>query len=197
MTTLGRPQPLGKGEAAKEAHSIAAPLLVAAALSLAGVVAGASPKTFLWPGPTLLVLVATSLALVASIQLHYHARQYYYSRQEIDDWAGPEIDRQTAAYRLLCIWQGDDFATWRRFIRWSALCFNAGTLMLGIGVSLALAPPSNSEQAVWRWVAVVMVLLCTLTDAVWTLRLYNGRRKDHDKRGDKLNELLEKTGERI
>ena len=71
----------GFGAAAKEAHFIAAPLLTAAALSLAGVVAGAD-DAFRWPGITLLLLVATSMTLVASIQMSYYALQFKFTEAE-------------------------------------------------------------------------------------------------------------------
>ncbi|MGK3941376.1 hypothetical protein ABK046_23430 [Streptomyces caeruleatus] len=71
----------GFGTAAKEAHFIAAPLLTAAALSLAGVVAGADDE-FRWPGVTLFLLVATSMALIASIQISYYALQFKFTEEE-------------------------------------------------------------------------------------------------------------------
>jgi uncharacterized membrane protein AbrB (regulator of aidB expression) len=175
MGMMGQPKPLGQGRATQEAHSIAAPMLTAAALALAGVVAGANPNVFVWPGPTLLVLVAASLALVASIQLHYHASHFYYSAQDVDAWYGPDLEDNTEAREKLLRRQRLDFDEWKKFIQGAIACFNAGTLLLGIGVSLALAPSDGDTQAVWRWVAVAMVLLCTLMDMAWIAYLYKRR----------------------
>ncbi|MDX2710024.1 hypothetical protein PV350_45670 [Streptomyces sp. PA03-6a] len=177
MTILGRPKPLGFGQAAQEAHSIAAPMLTAAALALAGVVAGADPTFFLWPGPTLLVLVAASLSLVASMQLHYHARHYYYSPQDIEAWYGPDAHR-SKQYPALRVTQRLHFEIWERYIFWAILSFNAGTSLLGLGVSLALAPSDAGPQAAWRWVAFAMVLLCTALDVLWIAHLYRLRNRE-------------------
>ncbi|MGW3242925.1 hypothetical protein [Streptomyces sp. NPDC001070] len=175
MATLRRPQPLGIGHAAQEAHSIAAPMLTAAALALAGVVAGADADTFLWSGPTLLVLVAASLSLVASIQLHYYARHFYYSVQDIDVWYGLDVHRGSGIHEELCHRQQQDFERWERFTGRAVACFNTGTLLLGVGISLALAPAHGDKQGVWRWVAFSMVLVCTVADMAWIAYLYTQR----------------------
>ncbi|MEU4092760.1 hypothetical protein [Streptomyces sp. NPDC026673] len=175
MAKLGRPQPLGLGHAAQEAHSIAAPMLTAAALALAGVVAGAGPKTFVWSGPTLLVLVAASLFLVASIQLHYHARHFYYSVQDIDFWYGLDVRHGSEVFKELCHRQRQDFEIWERYIRRAAMCFNTGAMLLGVGVSLALAPTPGDKQEPWRWTALSMVLICTVVDMAWIAYLYSKR----------------------
>ncbi|WUD73580.1 hypothetical protein OG937_18780 [Streptomyces sp. NBC_00510] len=152
-------------------------MLTAAALALAGVVAGAAPELFLWPGPTLLVLVAASLTLVASIQLHYHARHYYYTTADIQAWYGPDVSTESEEYLDLCAAQRLDLDEWRRYIRWAIVCFNAGTSLLGLGVSLALAPANGGPQAVWRWVALAMVLACTVADILWITYLYRERNR--------------------
>ncbi|WP_431960194.1 hypothetical protein [Actinacidiphila sp. bgisy160] len=188
MAKLGRPQPLGLGHAAQEVHSIAAPMLAAAALALAGVVAGANPNTFVWSGPTLLVLVAASLFLVASIQLHYHARHFYYSVQDIDFWYGLDVRRGSEVFKELCHRQQRDFEIWERYIRRAATCFNTGALLLGFGVSLALVPTSGDKQESWRWIALSMVLVGTVADMAWIAHLY-GKRAQYADRDAALNEL--------
>lgn len=195
MGILGQPVPLGYGRAAKEAQAIAAPLLAAAALSLAGVVAGAGDDPFRWPGVTLLALVTSSLTLIASIQLNFHARQYFYSRQDIDDWYLPEYPANSDAYAQLCRWQHKDFRIWSRYNRWGAHCFNSGTLLLGLAVAMALIPPLDGRQPGWRWSAAVLVLLCTLADGLWTWHLYRTVGQLDEKRGKRLTEIVNKSGE--
>ncbi|MFD8075329.1 hypothetical protein ACFV3E_22095 [Streptomyces sp. NPDC059718] len=163
-------------------------MLTAAALALAGVVAGANSNTFVWSGPTLLVLVAASLSLVASIQLHYHARHFYYSVQDIDFWYGFDVRRGSDVFKELCHRQQKDFEIWERYIRRAAACFNIGALLLGVGVSLALAPAPGDKQETWRWIALSMVLVCTVADAAWVAYLYS-KRSEYADRDAALNEL--------
>jgi hypothetical protein len=82
-----RPRPYGYEAAMKDAFSIAAPLFTAASLSLAGVVAGAD-KAFRLPGLTLLMLVASSLVLVAAIQINYYARQFVFTVKDLHERLG-------------------------------------------------------------------------------------------------------------
>jgi hypothetical protein len=157
---------LGIGAALKEAHFVAAPLLTAAALSLAGVVGGADDE-FRWPGPTLLLLVITAMTLIFSIQLGYNARRYLYTYQELKDRYeqrdGPGHnsdayvrDRYTKAQSL-----------WRERSKTAVLVYDIGTLLLGLGVAASLAPPDCGKQVVWRWSAAVIVFLGTVADGLW------------------------------
>jgi len=157
----------GFGAAAKEAHFIAAPLLTAAALSLAGVVAGAD-DAFRWPGITLLLLVATSMTLVASIQMSYYALQFKFTeaerkeRQKARGWTEPTEDELKVILRESQIAYEDN-------LRYAGVVFNCGTLMLGLGIAAALVPPpcGGHDQAAWRIASAVLVLVCTIADAVW------------------------------
>ncbi|MCL8011773.1 hypothetical protein [Streptomyces sp. AS02] len=155
----------GFGGAAKEAHFIAAPLLTAAALGLAGVVAGADDE-FRWPGVTLLLLVATSMTLIASIQLAYYALQFKFTWDEREErrkalrWAEPTDAEKKVILRESQIAYEDN-------LRYAGVVFNCGTLMLGFGIAAALVPPDCGEQFVWRMTSAVLVLLCTIADGVW------------------------------
>ncbi|GGJ20714.1 hypothetical protein [Streptomyces brasiliensis] len=173
-----QPIPLGYGQGAKEAQFVAAPLLAAAALGLAGVVAGAGDDLFLLSGPTLLVLVLSALLLIYSIQLAYHARKFLYSKQDVFDWYGLAIREQPQRLLQLCIEQGNDFRTWVVYNNRANSLFNTGTVLLGFGVAAALAPGHDSRQQPWRWGAAVMVLLCTLGEIYWQRRL---RRKVNER----------------
>ncbi|MEW1826400.1 hypothetical protein [Streptomyces sp. NPDC088196] len=192
MALLRAPVPLGYGHASKEAHSIAAPLLTGAALALAGVVAGADKdkKTFYWPGVSLLMLVATSMALLASIQLHYYSRQFFYSRQDIHDWYdlddSPEDEAQLTR---LYAWQGDDYKRWARNNNWAVRFFNAGTVLLGLGIVTVLLPPDGGQQAPCRWAAAGLVLLCTVAEAAWTLATFRKNTQLRRRRGSTLSAI--------
>jgi hypothetical protein len=192
MPGLRRPPYFGLPAASKDAHTVAAPLLAAASLSLAGVVAGA-PNQFRLPGPTLLVLVTSSLLLIASIQFFYHSRRYLYSRAEIDDWLPPKFaDEKPDEYQELLTKQGDDYDRWLTFHNPAVHCFNLGTLVLGLGMTLALWPGQGHEQATWRIVAAWMVAVALAADALWVLYLYV---KAHRESAPKAREEKSKSTE--
>lgn len=159
---------LGYARAGASAHFVAAPLLTAAALSLAGVVGGADHE-FLWPGPTLLLLVVSAMALIATIQLSYHARLYLYSYQDAVDWYSPEYveDHRDRLRRQ----QATHLDEWLTYNNRAVYCFNAGTILLGLGVAAALAPPDDGRQVAWRWTAAAVVLLATVVEFVWVTNL--------------------------
>ncbi|WP_021594562.1 hypothetical protein [Actinomadura welshii] len=187
MAKTKYPIPLGYVYAAKEVQTIAAPLLTAAALSLAGVVAGASDDAFRWPGVTLFVLVTAALLLLVNLQLHYYARQYLYSRADIQAWV-PDADGDTELRKALYAAQGDDYNIWAKFNNAAVRCFNAGTLLLGTGIAFALIP-DGGKQETWRWVTAVMVLLCVGADIVWTALRYRENDRLQRKRWARLSAL--------
>ncbi|WP_328749896.1 hypothetical protein OHT57_31150 [Streptomyces sp. NBC_00285] len=163
------PEPYGYGQGSASALFIAAPLLTAAALSLAGVVGGADDE-FQWPGPTLLLLVTAALALIASIQFAYHARLYLYSHGDLESWLGPAHVKAFASD--LRVKQERDQEVWSRYQLWAVHAFNSGTILLGIGIAAALVPPDCGRQIECRWAASIVVLTATLTDAVWVIYMH-------------------------
>ncbi|WP_051713289.1 hypothetical protein [Spirillospora albida] len=190
MPSLHEPTPLGYAEAAKELRAVAAPLLTAAALALAGVVAGTDNKdNFRWPGLTLLILVVSSLLFIASLQLHYNARRYLYSYAEIENWYGSDIaERQPHIFAALCAQQRRDFRTWEMYGNNSTHSFNVGSLLLMGGVALALIPQDGKEMA-WRWGAVVVIAICAAADLVWTVLLYRGGAKEETQRNARMKDV--------
>ncbi|MGW3415888.1 hypothetical protein [Streptomyces sp. NPDC000888] len=161
-----KPDPLGYGQGVKEVHFIAAPLLAAAALSLAGVVASADRGTFRWPGFTLLLLVITAMVLIATIQLGYYARTFLYSRQDLYDWIpAPPPQEGTAEERFLRAWQNDDYYRWSRFNSRANTCFDLGLLLIGFSVASVLAPP-HKHSSDWRTAAAWTVIACTVLEIV-------------------------------
>ncbi|MEU9174772.1 hypothetical protein AB0D34_44655 [Streptomyces sp. NPDC048420] len=163
------PEPYGYGQGSTSALFIAAPLLTAAALGLAGVVGGADDE-FQWPGPTLLLLVIAALALIASIQFAYHARLYLYSYDDLECWLGPAHVKAFASD--LRVKQEKDQEVWARYQLWAVHAFNFGTILLGLGIAAALVPPDCGKQIECRWAAAAVVLTATLADAVWVLYMH-------------------------
>ncbi|MFF4052516.1 hypothetical protein ACFYZ5_38310 [Streptomyces chartreusis] len=157
----------------KEAHFVAAPLLTAAALSLAGVVGGAD-TAFRWPGATLILLVFTAMTLIFSMQLAYRARSYLFTYKELKEHyeglPGPEVPAEQVREEYADAqnkWLNDNYV--------AVLTYNAGTLLLGLGVTVSLFPPDGGEQFVARWVAAGLVLVGTIADGIWIVKQYRYR----------------------
>ncbi|GLP67931.1 hypothetical protein TUSST3_45530 [Streptomyces sp. TUS-ST3] len=148
---------------------MAAPLLTAAALSLAGVVAGADDQ-FLLPGPTLILLVITAMTLIYSMQLSYNARYYFYTFADLEDWFkgvgdGSAPKSYVRAQHKLAQ------RMWRTRNAKAVAFYNLGTLLLGLGVTASLAPPDCGKQTLCRWIAAGIVLTGSIADAIWILRM--------------------------
>ncbi len=161
-----QPAPLGYGQAADAAHFVAAPLLASAAIALIGVIA-AGGNDFRWPGLAMLALASASLLLVASIQYGFHARGLLYSAEELKDWWGPEDfeDRKEWLQEI----QQKHFGQWRNKINKAVTSYNFGIALLGVGVTLCLAPPAdlNAANAVPRWLACGAVAVGSLGELVY------------------------------
>ncbi|MGD1219634.1 hypothetical protein AB9Q10_14560 [Streptomyces krungchingensis] len=145
---------------------MAAPLLTAAALSLAGVVAGADDE-FRWPGATLVLLVITAMTLIFSMQLAYNARLYLFGVEDLrNHYAGLRGEGVVPDLRIQQEYTAAD-RRWREGHRNAVLAFNTGTTLLGLGIAASLAPPDCGKQAVWRWTAAAIVLAGTAADTIW------------------------------
>ncbi|AZQ40648.1 hypothetical protein EJ357_28745 [Streptomyces cyaneochromogenes] len=131
---------------------------------------GGADDEFQWPGPILLLLVIAALALIASIQLAYHARLYLYSHDDLVSWLGP--GHVEAFPKKLRLQQAADQKIWARYQLRAVHAFNAGTMLLGLGIAAALVPPDCGEQPEWRWAAAVVVLIATVVDAVWVTYMH-------------------------
>lgn len=188
------PDPLGYGRGVKEVHFIAAPLLAAAALSLAGVVANAEKGTFRWPGFTLLLLVVTSMLLVATVQFGYYARKFLYSRQDILDWL-PEATPKTGSKEeeILRYWQNKDYSEWRKFNNIANRLFDAGVVLIGFSVAALLAPPRQGNPSVLRLASVAIVLACTVIEVIAIVVMERSVNRRSRKREESLGTLYTNT----
>lgn len=157
------PKPLGLVRATETALFIAAPLLSAGALSLIGVVCADAEKIRL-AGPTLLLLVAAVIALMLSIQLGYHARQWIYSYEELQNWTGRQKPHP-ADLEL----QKEDCRKGGEKLARAGIAYNTGTLLLACGVSAVLVPKGTGTLSEWRWIATYLVAAAAVGEAVWTV----------------------------
>ncbi|WP_331732662.1 hypothetical protein OG592_42125 (plasmid) [Streptomyces avidinii] len=164
-----KPAPLGYGSTSDAAHFVAAPLLAGACIATIGVL-GADGDKFRWPGPAMLMLTLAFVALIASVQYGFHARQHFYSPADVDAWYPPGGSRP--AESTLRQRQQRDFQQWRRLSRRGSTAYNVGVVLLGAAATLVLAPPEDASlgHAVCRWTAAAVTALGSVAEFEWILR---------------------------
>ncbi|GAA3869421.1 hypothetical protein [Streptomyces lannensis] len=162
------PHFLGYPEASATAQTVAAPLLAGAALSLVGVII-VDGGDFRWPGVTLLLVVMSAIALIATMQIGADARKYLYNRQTIEAWYAPEDLKRSSE---LLERRSAHFIQWQVRNRRAVVTFNTGTMLLIFSVATALVPP-HDEQAAWRWAAAGLALAGALVEAWWIRHLFH------------------------
>jgi len=160
------PVPLGLVRANETALFIASPLLSAGAISLIGVVCADSPE-FLWAGPALLLLVVAVISLLLSIQLGYHARQWIYSYEELQNWTAQPKPPLQALEK-----QAEDYRKGKKKLLRAGMLYNTGTVFLAFGVASVLVPEGTDGLAVWRWFAAVLVAAAAVGETIWTVSTY-------------------------
>ena len=175
MATWRRPAPLGLGAASESMSTVAAPLLAGFSIATAGVISQ-SPSSYLLPGLTLIALTSSVIALVACVQFGFHARQYLYSREELQAWLPVKSESQSPPEIGTDLSRNQDahFELWRRWSNRSATAFNIGILSIGLALTLTFVPPPSyagvplgAGEAAARWAAALLALIGTLAEAGW------------------------------
>lgn len=184
------PAPFALGAASDAATSVAAPLLAGFSVTLIGVVAQ-SPQSFRWPGLAILGLTIVAATFTAALQLGFWARQYLYSRSDIEQW------RDLAAEPLWIVQhlieqQRRHYGVWTRYRRKARLAYNMGVCGLGVAVALVVAPPGSyadgtivpATESTARWAGTLILTSLSILELAWvfhvTVRRPKGRRKDSD-----------------
>ncbi|MEV0737242.1 hypothetical protein AB0I51_14980 [Streptomyces sp. NPDC050549] len=161
----------GYPESVHAAVNIAAPMLAAGAVTITGVVAADEVK-FRWAGVAMLCLTLAAVSLIASVQFGFRARSYHFSQEELERWVA-DTDAadhyRDRANRDRAI--GTARNMWRKKVRSAVYTYNFGTVLLGVGLAVALVPKSGSAQPGVRWAAAALALLATVGEAVWGWRL--------------------------
>ena len=172
------PPKIGYVNAAQNAHFVAAPLLAAAAIGIAGVMAADGDK-FRWPGPAMTLMTVCAVFFVSCIQSSFNAATHLFNPADLDAWYGSsEKPPDTVLMQI----QQRDFQIWKQSSRRAVRLYNWGVVTLGSGTAVALSPPGNasSAHAVCRWAACAFVLVATLRVAAATAT--EARRRQHGRR---------------
>lgn len=157
------PAPYGEAAGADAVSSVAAPLLAAGAITLAGVVLQ-EEKALRYPGIVLLMLTSAIFMLVTSVQCGAWARRYATTPGEMLQWWP---DANTARIEILV--KEQEFYSQRHMVwAWgSSLSFNSGILLLWGALIAALIPNTDSLQQNWRWIAAGVAGVGMLVELLW------------------------------
>jgi hypothetical protein len=161
-----KPAPLGYGSALDSMSNVAAPLLAGFSITAIAAVAADSDK-FRWPGAALVALTLATILLVASLQFGFHARGYLYSGEDLHAWwTAEELERRSDELQQT---QHDHFDLWKQWSAKARLAYNAGIIVLAVGIALLLAPPHSvvHAEAILRWIAAALAGLGALGEFGW------------------------------
>ncbi|MFJ7135475.1 hypothetical protein [Streptomyces fungicidicus] len=175
------PPKIGYVNAAQNAHFVAAPLLAAAAIGIAGVMAADGDK-FRWPGPAMTLMTVCAVFFVSCIQSSFNAATHLFNPADLDAWYGSsEKPPDTVLMQI----QQRDFQIWKQSSRRAVRLYNWGVVTLGMGTATALAPheSASSAHAACRWAACAFVVVATVrVAATTTAEARRVRRNRHSRR---------------
>jgi len=154
----------GDTSAVDSMTTIAAPLLVAAAVTVTGVIVQ-QPDSLRWPGATLLFLVITATLLITSIQLGFWSKRYASTPEQVRQWwlnlNERDLNDRIAADLLS---DREPLLRLNNFSRW---CYGIGITFLWISIGCAVAPHNTAVQADWRWSTVGLSWFAALVEVLW------------------------------
>jgi hypothetical protein len=152
------PFPYGFPAAVESSGSGAAPFLAGFTFALIGLIL---PDTghFRHPGSALVLLSASAIAFIATVQCAFWARQYAVTPEDVTTWR-PQYPRarQVALQRLHQL----AFRIWARRANRS---YRAGIMLLLAGVGLALVPPGSISAA--RGAAIGVIGIGFVGELLW------------------------------
>ncbi|MEL4082221.1 MULTISPECIES: hypothetical protein [Arthrobacter] len=150
---------------------VAAPLLAGFSIALIGVIAQ-NPGSFRWAGLSLLLLTLAVGMLLLSVQSGFHARQMYWTRDELLPWfAGSLNETSEKAFSGM---HTTHLQLWKKWVDRTRRSYNSGIILLMLGVAATLAPPTaqasdliSAADPLFRWSAVVVAALLAVAEFIW------------------------------
>jgi hypothetical protein len=174
-----RPAPLGYASAIDSVGGVAAPLL--AGFSLASVIViSQNAANFRWPGAAILGLTIAAVALVATVQCSFNARQYIWSMADVRAW-WPDAEEYAEHEQRLRAEQGWAFGRWQAWTAWTRATYALGILALLTALALALPPHhAAGAQDTLRWAASAVAFAASAGEACWIVaNFWQVSRKSH------------------
>jgi hypothetical protein len=143
--------------------AVSAPLLAGFSIALATLVISSADK-FRYVNATLFLLVAATLALIASVQFTFRARQFAATPPEIEAW-WPDHERRRETLRREQRYHRREYDTWANLAR---RAYNLGLLCFLLGVAALLVPPGSLHHTPHGRLAVILLALAAFAiEIVW------------------------------
>lgn len=163
-----KPAPLGYGPAIDTVTNVAAPLLAGFSITVIATVA-ANSKEFRWPGAATLMLTAAVILLVSSLQFGFHARQHLYSAADVAAWWTPEDLAVKGRADRLRREQHVNYTRWEHSVIRARTAYNAGIVVLAVGMAFVLAPPKtlHGAESAFRWTAALLAIVGAIGELSW------------------------------
>lgn len=158
------PSPFGHAAAIDSMASVASPLLAGFAVTFAGLVLSSSGAVR-WPSPTLGLLMAAALSLIATLQFGFQARRWAVTPSDIvqcypdaDDARIVELETDQREHHA-------EHQKWAERARWG---YNLGIVLFLAGLVMALVPPGHVGNG--RLAVISLVLFGALAECGWMMR---------------------------
>jgi hypothetical protein len=150
---------------------VVAPLLAGFTITLMGLVVDASNQGIRYRDTALLLLMSAVAALLGAIQCAYSARRYLVRPDELDAWwpgiEDPKDEGEVAQAREL---RAEQRAHHVLHLLWASRfrrAYHAGILLLLLGLTVVLIPPSAGHLSPARCVAIAIGIATVSAEAVW------------------------------
>lgn len=142
--------------------TIAAPLLASVSIALVAVVLSGT-AAFWHVNAVLLLLVLAAVALIATVECSFMARQYVVTPSELEDW-WPDSD-QAGRRKMLRREQRYYLSRFRFWTVRARFAYNTGILALSLGVVALLIPKGHISDG--RLAVIALAGLAFLAELVW------------------------------
>jgi hypothetical protein len=154
----------GAASALDSMGSVSAPLLAGFSLSITTIVLTTS-DALRWPGITAAFSTFAALALIASVQFAFWAKQNVATPSDMREWWD---DADTPAGRPFRITELKRYRTvYKAYSRRARWAYDLGIVALLASLASALAPPIHATQPLLRWISAAVVLIAVIVEVAW------------------------------
>jgi hypothetical protein len=158
------PFPYGYTAAIDSMGTIAAPLLAGFSVALAAVVL-TTPSSFHWHNACASLLTGAMLALIATVQFAFRARQYAVTPADLEVWWSTDAEAGTrSVLRRTQRYHKREFERWSNRAR---MAYNAGLVLFLAGVVAMLAPHKMAGMSLGRLLPPGLATVGLLIELGW------------------------------
>lgn len=159
------PHPYSYSAAIDGMGSISAPLLAATSTALVGLVLTLGHSTIRWNNAALLLLVGSSFAFVACVQLTFWAKRFVVTPADLADWWPQRFAENDPELEWEQRFHSARFDVWANRCRFA---YNTGILLLLASLPIMLVPRGKvADMSGVRLATVAVAIAAFAAEAVW------------------------------